>query len=139
MRGVGRVVGERPDVQGGGVRLGEQGAQQDLFAPVFGSADGGGEQLDQVGRGEVGVQQVLVLGFPQDGDRIDGLLAAREGGQALEELPVPGQGEVVGPQPAHPLQARGLRGRTCQQGAFLVQDLVVGRTRHGGGRACVGQ
>ncbi len=139
MRGVGRIVGERLDALGGGVGLGEQGAPQDLLAPVFGGADRGGEQAEQVGGGEVGGQQVLVLGFPQHGDRVDRLAAVHQRGQARKELSVQRQGEVVGLQPAHLTQPGGLRGRTREQRPFLLQGLLARGASGGGGRRGTGQ
>lgn len=134
------VLRQLPDgARGGGGGAGERGAH-DLLAEPLGAARAhavadGGELV--VGQGPVG-QEPALLGFPEQGDPVDGFAPVVQCAETTVELPVGRVGEVARPQPAddlvhgpRPLNQHG------QEEPLVLGDLVGPDRRRddgGGGR-----
>lgn len=97
-----------------------------------------GQQAKHLARSTAVVQQAALLGFPQNRDRVNGLAAAGQGGQALPQAGVQRQGEVLGEQPPDGLDIGGVGRGGGEQNLFLLDCLCGvgcgGRRRGGGAR-----
>lgn len=74
------------------------------------------------------------MGFPEQGDPVDGLAPVLERGEAAVELPMSRVGEVARPQPAHHL-VHGLRplSKDGQKEPLVLGGLVCPDRRKYGG------
>ncbi len=98
-------------------------------------AGGFGEKAEHVAGLAPALQEAALLGFPQDGDGVDGFLAAHEGGEALPQVGVQGLGEVLGQQPPYGFDVGGVGGGGREQQLLLLDRFgVVGHDGRRGGR-----
>lgn len=90
-----RVAGVRLDTAAGVNGGGQEGPLQDALAPVLHGTGWFGEQEEHLVRLAAVVQQTALLCFPQQGDGVNRLVAAREGGKALPQSGVQALGEAL--------------------------------------------
>lgn len=76
---VGLLVGERVDERAGVVGGGEDGAVQDVLAPVLGGTGWLGEDAERFSGLGPGVQQAALLSLPQYRYGVDGSMAPDQG------------------------------------------------------------
>ncbi len=123
----------------------EEGAPQNLLAPVLRGPRRSGEQFQDVLRCERRREQAMVLGLPEHGHLVDRLAPAGQCGQAAVQGTVQRQGEVLRAQPPHRRQRGGMGGGSRQHQPLLAGDVRVGlaarrhRWRGAGQRARVGR
>lgn len=70
--GVRRVAGIRLDAPTGVLGRGQEGALQGAFGPVLDGSGRFGQHAQDLAWATAVVQQAALLGFPQDGDGVDG-------------------------------------------------------------------
>lgn len=121
---VGGVRGVGGDLPGGVEGSCQEGPFDESLAPVPRGADGLREQGDHGGGGDSGGEEALLLGLPQHRDRIHGVPAVGQCGDALPQAGVDRVEEVVGGQPAHFAQLLWPGDRACEQPLFGLPPLV---------------